>query len=393
VVDPVTATGLPVPGPGHDADSPEIDRGKLRSLFLESLAKDTVRWGCTVTGATPLGDGSWRLLLDDGTSEDADLVVGADGAWSRIRPALSDATPGYTGVTFIETGFDDCDTRHPALARMVGNGTLLATADGKALLAQRNSNGHIRVYVAFRAPHDWQVAADVESDDTAAVCAHLLKLFDGWDENLLYLLRHHDGGLVNRPVFVLPAPHTWEHVPGITLLGDAAHLMPPSGSVPTSPCSTAPTSPTPSSPNQPSTTPSAPTRNSCCRARPRPRRSAPKHSTGSGQGTRTMRWPGAVGVCHACSMRASEMGAGFTARVPEAISPAREGSSAMMSSVVREPWPLPMMFRLAARSRNEGRVMSRPAMEPIWIQNRALERSVRAVSSAGMACSVGRPHR
>ncbi|MFF7189461.1 FAD-dependent oxidoreductase [Streptomyces sp. NPDC008222] len=228
VVDPVTATVLPVLGPSHDDDSPEIDRGQLRSLFLESLAEGTVRWGRTVTGATPLGDGSWRLLLDDGTTEDADLVVGADGAWSRIRPALSEATPGYTGVTFIETGFDDCDTRHPALARMVGNGTLLATADGKALLAQRNSNAHIRVYVAFRAPHDWQ-AADVEPGDTAAVRAHLLKMFDGWDDSLLYLLRHHDGAFVNRPVFVLPAPHTWEHVPGITLLGDAAHLMPPVG--------------------------------------------------------------------------------------------------------------------------------------------------------------------
>ncbi|PHQ51934.1 FAD-dependent oxidoreductase [Streptomyces cinnamoneus] len=229
VLDPVTATAVPFPGPVHDDDSPEIDRGQLRGLFLESLAEGSVRWGRTVTGATPLGDGTWRLLLDDGTSEDADLVVGADGAWSRIRPALSDATPSYTGVTFIETGFDDCDTRHPALARMVGNGTLLAAADSKALLAQRNSNGHLRVYIAFRAPQDWRTAAGLELHDTAAVRAHLLKMFDGWDESLLYLLRHHDGGFVDRPVFVLPVPHTWDHVPGITLLGDAAHLMPPVG--------------------------------------------------------------------------------------------------------------------------------------------------------------------
>ncbi|MGJ5748878.1 2-polyprenyl-6-methoxyphenol hydroxylase-like FAD-dependent oxidoreductase [Streptomyces puniciscabiei] len=229
VLDPVTATALPFPGPVHDDDSPEIDRGQLRGLLLESLVTGTVRWGCTVTAATPLGDGTWRLLLDDGTTEDADLVVGADGAWSRIRPALSDATPGYTGVTFVETGIDDCDTRHPALARMVGNGTLLATADSKALFAQRNSNGHIRVYIAFRAPQNWQPTTDLELEDTAAVRAHLLKMFDGWDERLLHLLRHHDGGFVNRPVFVLPVPHTWEHVPGITLLGDAAHLMPPVG--------------------------------------------------------------------------------------------------------------------------------------------------------------------
>ncbi|MEU9990920.1 NAD(P)/FAD-dependent oxidoreductase [Streptomyces sp. NPDC048045] len=229
VLDPATATALPVTGPAHDDDSPEIDRGQLRGLLLDSLAEGTVRWGRTVTGVAPLGDGTWRLLLDDGTTEDADLVVGADGAWSRIRPALSDATPRYSGVTFIETGLDDCDIRHPDFARMVGNGTLLATAGSKALLAQRNSTGHIRVYVAFRAPQDWQVDAGVALDDTASVRAHLLKMFDGWDESLLYVLRHHDGGFVNRPVFVLPAPHTWEHVPGITLLGDAAHLMPPVG--------------------------------------------------------------------------------------------------------------------------------------------------------------------
>lgn len=229
VVDPVTAAVLPLSGPEHDDDSPEIDRGQLRGLFLDSLTEGTVRWGCAVTGATPLGDGSWRLHLDDGSTEDADLVVGADGAWSRIRPALSDATPGYTGVTLVETGLDDCDTRHPALARMVGNGTVVATAAGKALLAQRNSNGHFRVYATLRAPLNWQVTAGVDLDDAAAVRAHLLKTFDGWNENLLDLLRHHDGGFVNRPLFVLPVPHTWEHVPGITLLGDAAHLMPPVG--------------------------------------------------------------------------------------------------------------------------------------------------------------------
>ncbi|GFH68338.1 MULTISPECIES: FAD-dependent oxidoreductase [Streptomyces] len=233
-VDPVTA--LPLPGPGHDeegqrepGDSPEIDRGQLRGLLLESLTEGTVRWDSAVTGATPLGDGTWRLHLADGGTEDADLVVGADGAWSRLRPALSDAVPGYTGVTFVETGLDDCDIRHPALARTVGAGTLLAASDGKALLAQRNGDGHIRVYAAFRAPRDWRSAAGVRADDAAAVRARLLKHFDGWDEGLLRLLRENDSGFVDRPVSVLPVPHTWEHVPGITLLGDAAHLMPPVG--------------------------------------------------------------------------------------------------------------------------------------------------------------------
>lgn len=230
LLDPATAAVLPVAGPpAHDDDSPEIDRGQLRDLLLDSLAEGTVRWDRAVAGVTPRGDGTWRLLFDDGSTEEADLVVGADGAWSRIRPTLSDAAPSYYGVTFIEAGFDDCDTRHPAVASLVGTGTMLASTGSRALLAQRNSKGHIRVYIAFRAPQNWQVAADVALDDTAAVRAHLLKMFEGWDESLLHLVRHNDGGFVNRPVFVLPAPHAWEHVPGITLLGDAAHLMPPVG--------------------------------------------------------------------------------------------------------------------------------------------------------------------
>ncbi|WKX73803.1 NAD(P)/FAD-dependent oxidoreductase [Streptomyces sp. XD-27] len=214
---------------GGEDDRPEIDRGQLRGLLLESLDPGTVRWGRTLSAVTPLGGGACRLTFADGTAEDFDLAVGADGAWSRVRPALSDAVPGYTGVTFVEAGFDDADTRHTGIARLVGDGTMLAKCGTRALFGQRNSNGHIRVYVAFRAPVDWHETAGLDLGDTAAVRAHLLKMFDGWDESLRDLLRDNDGGFVNRPLFALPVPHTWEHVPGVTLLGDAAHLMPPLG--------------------------------------------------------------------------------------------------------------------------------------------------------------------
>ncbi|MDH6121798.1 2-polyprenyl-6-methoxyphenol hydroxylase-like FAD-dependent oxidoreductase [Kitasatospora sp. GAS204A] len=230
VLDFATAAPLAqqVPATG-EGPRPEIDRGQLRALLLDSLTEDTVRWGHAVSGATPLPDGTCRLQFGDGTAEEFDLVVGADGAWSRVRPALSDAVPGYTGVTFVEVGFDRCDTRHPDLMRLVGNGSMLAKGVDGTLFAQRNSNDHIRAYVAFRAPADWQVAAGVDLDDKRAVRTHLLRMFDGWDESLRYLLRNSDSGFVNRPLFVLPAPHTWAHVPGVTLLGDAAHLMPPVG--------------------------------------------------------------------------------------------------------------------------------------------------------------------
>jgi len=211
------------------SNAPEIDRGQLRGLFLNSLTPGTIHWGQSVAAVAPLGDGTVRLHFGDGATQDFDLVVGADGAWSRTRPALSDATPAYTGETFVETWLDDADIRHPALAQLVGNGTMVASSDRTRLFAQRNSGGHIRVYASLHVPLDWHVTAGLDLDDTTAVREHLLTVFDGWHDNLLDFIRESDGGFVNRPLHVLPIGHTWDHVPGITLLGDAAHLMPTYG--------------------------------------------------------------------------------------------------------------------------------------------------------------------
>jgi 2-polyprenyl-6-methoxyphenol hydroxylase-like FAD-dependent oxidoreductase len=162
----------------------------------------------------------------DGRQETFDLVIGADGAWSRVRPALSPATPHYTGVTAVETSLDDVDARHPDLARLVGDGSVAVYGVNRAFVAQRNSGGHVKVYAQFRAPLDWHAHLDLA--DVEAVRSSLLALFDGWTAPVLGLL-HHGSTFVHRPLYVLPVGHTWTHVPGVTLLGDAAHLMPPLG--------------------------------------------------------------------------------------------------------------------------------------------------------------------
>ncbi|WP_066374997.1 FAD-dependent oxidoreductase [Herbidospora mongoliensis] len=199
-----------------DLANPEIDRGQLRDLLLGPL---DVQWGRMVTEVTP-GDGA-LVRFADGRQEAFDLVVGADGAWSRVRPAVSAATPRYTGVTMVETSLDDVDTRHPALARLIGDGSVAVYGMNRNLVAQRNSGGHVKVYAQFRAPLD-------RHPDAGAVRSNLLALFDGWAPPVLDLLRH-GVAFIHRPLHVLPVGHTWAHVPGVTLMGDAAHLMPPLG--------------------------------------------------------------------------------------------------------------------------------------------------------------------
>jgi 2-polyprenyl-6-methoxyphenol hydroxylase-like FAD-dependent oxidoreductase len=216
--------------PQDGQGNPEIDRGQLRDLLLDSLAPGTVRWGHKLEHAEPLGDGRHRLHFAPGApcaSVDADLVVGADGAWSRVRRLMSDAVPLYTGVTFVETGLNDADARHPELAALTGSGTMMALDEGLGFVAQRNSGGHIRVYVGMRAAEDWHRQAGVDLTDPVAVRDALLARFAGWSPVLHGYITGTDTGFVNRPLFALPVPHTWEYTPGVTLLGDAAHLMSP----------------------------------------------------------------------------------------------------------------------------------------------------------------------
>ena len=116
---------------------PEVLRGELRRLLLDSLSPGTIRWGFKVRSVAPLGNGQHVITFADDSTETVDLLVGADGAWSKVRPLLSQAKPAYVGISFIETWLNDCDNRHPVSAEVVGGGSLFALAPGRGLLGHR----------------------------------------------------------------------------------------------------------------------------------------------------------------------------------------------------------------------------------------------------------------
>ena len=205
---------------------PEVPRGELRRILLDSLPSGTVRWGHKVTAASPLGSGRHLLTFADGSTATTDLLVGADGAWSRVRPLLSEAKPVYVGTSFIETYLFDGDVSHKASAAAVGSGAIFALAPGKGIMAHREPNGVLHTYVALNKPEAW--LGSIDFSDPAAL-AGVVGEFDGWAPELTALITDGETAPVPRPIHSLPVAHRWDRVPGVTLVGDAAHLMAPSG--------------------------------------------------------------------------------------------------------------------------------------------------------------------
>jgi 2-polyprenyl-6-methoxyphenol hydroxylase-like FAD-dependent oxidoreductase len=204
---------------------PEVQRGNLRRILLDSLPAGTIRWGHKVTAVSPLGGGRYGLTFEDGSTVATGLLVGADGAWSRVRPLLSEAKPAYVGISFIETYLFESDTRHKASAEAVGGGALFALAPGKGIMAHRETHGVLHTYVALNKPEDWITRIDFSDPVTAL--ARVAEEFDGWAPELTALITDSETAPVPRTIHALPVEHRWDHVPGVTLLGDAAHLMSP----------------------------------------------------------------------------------------------------------------------------------------------------------------------
>jgi 2-polyprenyl-6-methoxyphenol hydroxylase-like FAD-dependent oxidoreductase len=204
---------------------PEIDRTELRQLLVESLEPGTIRWGHKVVAARPVTAGH-ELEFTNGSVVRADLVVGADGAWSSTRSALTPVKPGYTGITIVEIRLSDATTKHPEALAVTGRGSLFALSDNKYIGGHGGNT--IALGCGLRVPENWAAEGGIDWDDSEAARAGLLREYPDWSPVLTDLIRECDHDAIwPRPIYALPTGLTWERVPGVTLVGDAAHLMSP----------------------------------------------------------------------------------------------------------------------------------------------------------------------
>jgi 2-polyprenyl-6-methoxyphenol hydroxylase-like FAD-dependent oxidoreductase len=208
------------PQPGSFSGRPEIDRSALRDLLLDSLPGDAIAWRHQLVAATPRPDGGFELTFHGGHKIDCDILIGADGARSVVRSMLTDAELSHV-ATLVELSISDVDRRHPDLAELVGPGNLWCIGVNQILAAQRSSDGSLRVGISLR--------ADDRRIDTCGSKRALLDMFGGWDPSLTALIEAGDNTVTPRRIEAMPIGTRWSSRPGITLIGDAAHLMPPVG--------------------------------------------------------------------------------------------------------------------------------------------------------------------
>ncbi|KAG8682933.1 hypothetical protein FRC08_014639 [Ceratobasidium sp. 394] len=217
---------------GAEGSKPEIDRIVLRKMLLESLDPTVVRWNHTLASIQPGDRQKFDIHFKDGKVESGfDLVVGTDGTWSRVRPLLTDVVPLYPGACYVEANITHPDgPTYDTVNKIVGRGSVAGCGDGKAIAGQRLGDNSIRVFAMFSTPQgdpSWAQRhfGDVESSRARA---ELIRHFgQDWDAELRELIELSDSEVVPRPLYMFPVGHKWEGRPGLTLIGDAGHVMTP----------------------------------------------------------------------------------------------------------------------------------------------------------------------
>ena len=209
-----------------ESSRPEIDRGPLRSLLLDSLQPGTVVWDRQFVSLTRQGQ-AIQLNFQNGSSVLADIVVAADGANSRIRPYITPIRPFYSGVTIIEGMVKDSGIATPGVHKLLKGGKIFAIGEGKTLIVSSKGDGGLAFYTGCKTNENWATDSGIDPFSRAQLLAWFKTEFSGWATVWDALFEQVTLPVAVRPQYCMPLDQTWEALPNLTMLGDAAHLMPP----------------------------------------------------------------------------------------------------------------------------------------------------------------------
>ncbi len=214
-------------GTGSVAESrPEIDRAPLRNLLLASLKPGTVVWNRRYAGMMHDGK-AWQIQFADGTSAPADIVVAADGANSAVRAMLTSIAPVYSGVTIVEGNIADAAVHAPGFWQLVKGGKIFALYGSRSLILSAKGDGTLSFYTGCPVYENWVEHSGIDFSDAVQVAAWFREEYADWGSEWMELVTASGISFVPRPQYHFPVHQQWSSQSSLTLLGDAAHRMPP----------------------------------------------------------------------------------------------------------------------------------------------------------------------
>ncbi|WP_159474279.1 FAD-dependent oxidoreductase [Chryseobacterium sp. 18068] len=211
---------------GDEHFRPEIDRGVLRKILLESLDPETIIWDSHFLSMAKQDEG-WLLHFKNKESVYADIVIGADGANSKIRPFLTDIKAFYSGITMLEGNVYEAEKRVPNISKILRGGKIMAFGNEQNILMGQKANGEIGFYASFKADENWAATCGIDFLDQSDVLKWFKKEYSDWSSVWYELFENTSTPFILRPIYCMPLDQNWKTVKNLTIIGDAAHLMPP----------------------------------------------------------------------------------------------------------------------------------------------------------------------
>ncbi|KAL3611053.1 hypothetical protein D5086_002073 [Populus alba] len=191
-----------------------ICRMALQDILLNGVGLDIVRNKSKVVDFIQ-DSNKVTVILEDGQHYDGDVLVGADGIWSKVRSKLF----GQEDAKYSDyTCYSGLANFVPPYVDSVGYRVFLGL--NQYFVASDVGNGKIQWYAFHKEPPN-------NTDPPRGKKKRLLNLFGHWCKEVVELLSEtQEDMILRRDIYDRDMIYTWG-VGRVTLLGDAAHPMQP----------------------------------------------------------------------------------------------------------------------------------------------------------------------
>lgn len=226
-----------------------IERWELRGVLLRALDTDqskVVRWNKIFTHYEEVEGGKIRAYFEDGSTEEGDILIGADGSKSKVReqrlPHVQRVDLGILAIVGKYVLNETSEKKLPELMKdsslnnivPYGNGWLFVSSwrsrkKGDQTEQQSDEPEAYTLWAYFVPKH---LTPPKSKTMTASdLRAMALTGVQGWASSINIIIGEADLSTIT-PVYFTCAPHLEHWEPSnVTLLGDAIHNMTPAAGV------------------------------------------------------------------------------------------------------------------------------------------------------------------